>query len=149
MAVVLHRLAAPRQERRRRLRRRRLDVGQRDGPPCILGVVRNVLLHRDRHVCDISASRGLSDRCGIPALGGGDRLGFQRRRASIGISWLDGIIGRRPSVLFSYAVSFGGNSTGLFCLPVPNSKIFRSTPGAMAEIGLTRSTGWPGVPTTS
>jgi hypothetical protein len=43
----------------------------------------------------------------------------------------------------------GGNSTGVFCLPVPNSKIFRSTPGAIAEIGLTRSTGWPGVPTTS
>ena len=45
---------------------------------------------------------------------------------------------------------FGGNSIGvLFCLPVLNSKILRSTPGAIAEIGLTRSTGWPGVPTTS
>ena len=43
----------------------------------------------------------------------------------------------------------GGNSTGLFCLPVLNSKILRSTPGAIAEIGLTRSTGWPGEPTTS
>ena len=44
---------------------------------------------------------------------------------------------------------FGGNSTGLFCLPVLNSMILRITPGTIAEIGLTRSTGWPGVPTTS
>ena len=44
---------------------------------------------------------------------------------------------------------FGGNSVGVFCFPVPNSKILRSTPGAIAEIGLTRSTGWPGVPTIS
>ena len=43
----------------------------------------------------------------------------------------------------------GGNSTGLLGLPVLNSKILRNTPGAIAEIGLTRSTGWPGVPTTS
>ncbi len=44
---------------------------------------------------------------------------------------------------------FGWKSIGLFCLPVLNSKILRNTPGAMAEIGLTRSTGWLGVPTTS
>jgi hypothetical protein len=44
---------------------------------------------------------------------------------------------------------FGGNSIGLFCLPVLNSNILRSTPGAIAEIGLTRITGWAGVPTTS
>src|SRR3954465_5623527 len=42
-----------------------------------------------------------------------------------------------------------GNSPGMFGLPGPNSNIFLSTPGAIAEIGLTRSTGWPGVPTTS
>ena len=36
---------------------------------------------------------------------------------------------------------FGGNSIGLFCLPVLNSQIFLETPGNMAEIGLTRSVG--------
>ncbi len=40
-------------------------------------------------------------------------------------------------------------SVGAFCLPVLKSNILRKTPGAMAEIGLTRSTGAPGVPTTS
>ena len=30
-----------------------------------------------------------------------------------------------------------GSSTWLFCLPVLNSKILRSTPGAIAEIGFT------------
>ena len=44
---------------------------------------------------------------------------------------------------------FGGNSTGLFCLPVLNSMILRVTPGRSAEIGLTRNTGAPGVPTIS
>src|SRR5205807_3190286 len=43
---------------------------------------------------------------------------------------------------------FGAGSAGLFCLGL-NSKILRSTPGAIAEIGLTRSSGAPGVPTTS
>ena len=38
---------------------------------------------------------------------------------------------------------------GVVDLPVPNSKIFLKTPGAIAEIGLTRSTGCPRVPTTS
>lgn len=50
---------------------------------------------------------------------------------------------RRPDQLL------GGNSIGLFCLPVLNSMIFRETPGKIAEIGLTRSTGLSVVPTTS
>src|SRR5487761_2656037 len=83
VAAVLHRLAPPRQERDRRLRRRRLDAGKRDAPPRILGIVLHVFLHRDRHVCDCAASRGLSDRRGIPAFAGGDRLGFFRGRAAV------------------------------------------------------------------
>ncbi len=67
----------------RRLRRRRLDAGERDAPPRILGIVLHVFLHRDRHVRDCAASRGLSDRRGIPAFAGGDRLGIFRRRAAV------------------------------------------------------------------
>jgi hypothetical protein len=52
-------------------------------------------------------------------------------------------IARRPNQLL------GGNSIGPFCLPVLNSMIFRETPGKIAEIGLTRSTGLSVVPTTS
>ncbi len=52
-------------------------------PPRVLGVVLDVLLHRDRHVCDCTASRRLSDRRGIPAVAGGDRLGFFRHRAVV------------------------------------------------------------------
>ena len=44
---------------------------------------------------------------------------------------------------------FDGNSTGLSCLPVLKSQIFLATPGKIAEIGLTRSVGLSGVPTTS
>jgi hypothetical protein len=46
------------------------------------------------------------------------------------------------------AMSNGGVLPGC-CLPVLNWKMLRNTPGAIAEIGLTRTTGLPGVPTTS
>ena len=83
----------------------------RDAPPRLLGAVLDLLLHRDRHVCDRAAGRRLSDRCRISAVAGGDRLGFSGvvlLFGMLGVSWLDGIIGRRPSVLFSYALSIVG-----------------------------------------
>lgn len=54
-----------------------------------------------------------------------------------------------PEEMPGIAQLFGGKSIELFCLPVLNSMIFRVTPGKIADIGLTRSTGWAGVPTTS
>ena len=58
-------------------------------------------------VRDHGADRRLSDRCRISAAAGGDRLGLFRRGAAVRHArrhrTLDGIIGRRPSVLFSYA----------------------------------------------
>ncbi len=75
------------------------------------GLVLNVLLHRDRNVCNISASRRLSDRCR-------DSRPWRQRPPGVsaashpvrnaGRQWLDGIIGRRPAVLFSYALSIAG-----------------------------------------
>ena len=63
-------------------------------------------------VRDHGADRRLSDRCRLPAVAGRDRLGLFRRAcccsACSAISTLDGIIGRRPSVLFSYGVSIVG-----------------------------------------
>ena len=96
----------------RRFRRRRLDARERDAPPRLLGAVLDLLLHRDRHVRDRAAGRGLSDRCRISAAAGGDRLGLFSGVVllfgMLGVTWLDGIIGRRPSVLFSYAFSIVG-----------------------------------------
>ena len=83
VAAVFQRISSTRQERRRRFRRRRLDLAERDAPSRVLGAVLDVLLHRDRHVCDLASGRGLSDRRRFPAAAGRDRLGFQRRRASV------------------------------------------------------------------
>ena len=58
------------------------------------------------------ADRRLSDRCRISAAAGGDRLGIFRRRAAVRharhLARSTAIIGRRPSVLFSYGVSIVG-----------------------------------------
>ena len=75
-----------------------------------------------------------------------DRLRAGHRGAGI-----DPVPGRAgAAALTSFAASYSaGVRSVLFCLPVLNSMIFRVTPGKIAEIGLTRSTGAPGVPTTS
>ena len=96
---------------RSRFRRRRLDAAERDAPPRLLGAVCDLLLHRDRDVCDLGADRRLSDRRRLSAAAGGDRLGFHGvvlLFGMLGVTQLDGIIGRRPSVLLSYAISIVG-----------------------------------------
>ncbi len=83
VAAVLDRLAARRQEHRPRFRRPGLDAAECHAPPCLLGAVCDFLLHRDRHVRDLGADRCLPDRCRLSAVAGGNRLGFQRRRAVV------------------------------------------------------------------
>jgi len=63
------------------------------------------------------------------------------------IGGVSGFMGRAAAA--ADQLLFDGNSTGLFCLPVLKSQIFLATPGKIAEIGLTRSVGLSGVPTTS
>ena len=76
MAPVLRWIAAPGQERHRRYRRRGLDAAERDAPSCLLGLVLDLLLHRDRDVRHRAAGRRLSDRCRISAAAGGDGMGI-------------------------------------------------------------------------
>ncbi len=79
---------------------------------------------------------------------GGRHQGF--RWAVRGTFWLKPVLIKRMAVAI-VGCSYGElkSAGALSGWPVLNSKILRNTPGAIAEIGLTRSTGAPGVPTTS
>ena len=55
---------------------RRLDGTERDAPSCLLGLVLDLLLHRDRDVCHRATGRRLSDRRRISAAAGGDGMGI-------------------------------------------------------------------------
>ena len=83
----------------------------RHAPPRVLGAVLDLLLHRGRHVCDAAQIVAYLIDAGFPPLQAATAWGFSGvvlLFGMLGVSTLDGLIGRRPSVVISYAISIVG-----------------------------------------